>query len=218
MNDKLTTILYLVGFTVAAMLLFYFLGVNTKDKTESKTSDTSKVITTTITTTENTFTAAQVGNIKRALIDSLTAIYGKKISALMKLQTSAKEEASPFAPSTPLRVLRVPPLNDSVFISEVDTNFVAKDSTGFVTDSISVNSAFVSPTELNANSIHLLNIHHKSFNRNSETRTTINNKEVVIPGKSFFERFSIIPNVSAGYGYFNKKFDVFVGVGITYEF
>lgn len=37
-------------------------------------------------------------------------------------------------------------------------------------------------------------------------------------GKKWYQRFTVSPQVGAGYGIVNKKFDVYVGVGVGYQF
>lgn len=37
-------------------------------------------------------------------------------------------------------------------------------------------------------------------------------------GKKWYQRFTVSPQVGAGYGVFNKKVDMYVGVGIGYQF
>jgi len=171
-------------------------------------SDTTKTTTTRITTTVNSFSIEQIGKIKRHLIDSLSAFYKLRIKALTKVQTIKNSENTQDSSS----------FKNYVFLSEIDTNFVAKDSTGRVTDSTHVKSTFMSSIPLPENSIHFLSMTQKSFNKETETITTITNTKIVEKKKSFFNRFKIVPNISAGYGITSRMFDVYAGVGVTFEF
>ena len=36
--------------------------------------------------------------------------------------------------------------------------------------------------------------------------------------KKWYQKFNVSPQVGVGYGMFNKKFDVYVGVGVGYNF
>jgi hypothetical protein len=42
--------------------------------------------------------------------------------------------------------------------------------------------------------------------------------QYIQPNYTFFDRFKIGINVSAGYGLFNKKIDIYTGIGISYDF
>ena len=54
------------------------------------------------------------------------------------------------------------------------------------------------------------------FNRRQVTNT-IEITKYIEKKRKFHERFHFSPNVSAGYGVFNKNFDVYVGFGVAYE-
>lgn len=172
------------------------------------TTDTTITVTETITETENTFTAEQVGSIKQVLIDSLSAVYGAVINNLRKAETEKGRIGETAAE----------PEKQVAYVSEIDSSFVAVDDTGNVTDSINVTSTFISPDPLPENSLHLLRMKHKSFNRHTETTTTITTETLVEKRKSFLERFSISPNLSAGVGLISKQFDFYFGVGVSYGF
>ena len=36
--------------------------------------------------------------------------------------------------------------------------------------------------------------------------------------KDWKDRFHIVPNISAGYGFINRRFDIYAGVGVAYQF
>jgi hypothetical protein len=36
--------------------------------------------------------------------------------------------------------------------------------------------------------------------------------------EKWYKKFSVSPQVGVGYGMFNKKFDAYVGVGVSYRF
>ena len=101
---------------------------------------------------------------------------------------------------------------DTDYISKIDSLFESTDSTGFVTDQITITSAFISPLPVPDNSMHLLTIKHRSFTKYIETTKIVEYK------KSFLEKFEIAPNISAGYGMIHKQFDIYAGIGIKYEF
>lgn len=191
---------------VATALLTFFLTRECTSKYEviGMASDTTKITKTKISVSTNLFSAEQVGKIKRRLIDSLSLAYRQAIKEQEKDQEQDQEKDSAY--------------NKFVYTSEIDTNFVAKDSAGNVTDSMHVKSTFISPTPLPENSLHLVSMDHKSFNKETETNTTITNTNTVEKKRSFYDRFRIIPNVSAGYGITSRMFDVYAGVGITFEF
>lgn len=174
-----------------------------KYETVGTTSDTTKTTTTKITTSVSSFSVEQVGKIKRrALIPAFSQREKEKNSATETKLDAMKDSSS----------------SGYVYVSEIDTNFVAKDSTGKVTDCMKVKSTFISPAPLPENSIHTVSVDHKSFNKETETTTTITNTNIVEKKKNFFDRFKIRPNVSAGYGITSRMFDVYAGIGITFEF
>lgn len=204
----------LIALVITVLLTFFITKeCSTKYEVVGTNSDTTKTTTTKITTSLNSFSAEQIGKIKRRLIDSLSlayrqagAVYMKKIKEQEKDQEHEQDQEKDSA------------YDKFVYTSEIDTNFVAKDSAGNVTDSMHVKSTFISPTPLPENSIHLVSMDHKSFTKEKETTTTITNSKIVEKKRSFFDRFRIIPNVSAGYGITSRMFDVYAGVGITFEF
>jgi len=101
---------------------------------------------------------------------------------------------------------------DVIYMSDIDTTFIAVDDSGFVTDSIQISSVFYSPTPIDKSSLHLLLINHTSYNKKVETTKIVEYK------KGFFERFEVSPSITAGYGLLNKQFEVVVGAGIRYDF
>lgn len=54
------------------------------------------------------------------------------------------------------------------------------------------------------------------FNRRQVTNT-IEITKYIEKKRKFHERFHFSPNVSAGYGVFNRNLDVYVGFGVAYE-
>ena len=177
-------------------------------------SDTTTTTTTKITTSENVFTAVHVGKIKKMLIDSLDAVYKNKLA---KLLTTLRRQTADKPISTNSAEGKERNDSDYVFVSEIDTNFVAHDSSGAVTDSMNVKSTVISKEPLPESLIHLLMINHKSFYKETETSTTIKTIKIVEQKRSWIDRFQIRPNVSVGVGIFTKTFDAYAGVGISYE-
>lgn len=55
------------------------------------------------------------------------------------------------------------------------------------------------------------------FNRR-EVANTIEITKYLEKKKKFLDRFHISPNISAGYGLINRKPDIYVGIGVSYEF
>jgi hypothetical protein len=175
----------------------------------NKKSDTTTTVKVKVKVQESSFSAEQVGNIKRVLIDSLSAVYGKRIklsSSFDRLRMTGQDNNED---STVKK--------EYAYVSEVDTVFVAVDENNEVTDSLHVTSTFISPEPLPESSLHLLNLKHKSFNKTVETETTITTTETVEQKKTFWNRFIIVPNVSAGIGLINRQFDIYAGVGIGFE-
>jgi len=103
------------------------------------------------------------------------------------------------------------------YVSEIDSNFAAVNDSGEVTDSLQITSTFISPEPLPENSLHLLLINHKSFNKEVFINRDITTTITVVKKKTWLERFIIIPNVSAGIGLIHRQFDFYAGVGIGYE-
>lgn len=200
-------IMIVVLFTAAATFLL------TKEfspefEVVSKKSDTTFVTRVTTDEIENTFTTEQVGNIKRVLIDSLQNIYKNKINRLMadgkwKMENVESKDSSI--------------VTEYVYVSKMDTIFVAHDENDQVTDSLHITSTFFSPYILSNNSLHWLQIKHKSFNKTIEKERTITTTELIEKEKTFWDRFHVGPNVSVGIGLINKQFDFYVGIGINYE-
>lgn len=87
--------------------------------------------------------------------------------------------------------------------SEIDTVFVRYDSIYRITDTIRVNAQFISPIPINPFTYHFANIQTNRIRDAPKIDT---------------EALSLGANASAGYGLFTKKFDVYVGVGLSYKF
>lgn len=203
-REILTTIIMVLLVIVA----IYF-AVKQPSAIDHSTSNTKTVTTEEVTTVKNTFSIEQVTQIKRALTDSLAKVYGSIIKSL-------KSNDLTFNPSP----FEGEGNKDSLFsyISEVDSEFVVKDDSGSVTDLLDVKSTFISPIPLDPNSVHLLKVNHTAFRK--ETRTDFRSYDTiyVYQSRGFWERFIISPNLSAGYGLFNKKFDLYAGIGLNFEF
>lgn len=64
---------------------------------------------------------------------------------------------------------------------------------------------------------------NKNDGDNNQTLITTESGSEIIPTtvfrkkEKFFDRFTIGPQLGVGYGTFNQKFDVYLGVGITYK-
>ncbi|MBI1936660.1 MAG: hypothetical protein HYS25_00905 [Ignavibacteriales bacterium] len=207
----------LIAIVITALFTFFLTRECTsKYEVANTESDTTETTTTKITVRQNTFTAVHVGKIKKILADSLDAVYK---NLLVKFQTPHLPNLGGEKQDRDLDVVQSDSIgSDSryAYVSDMDTNFVTRDSSGFVIDSISVHTAVLSNKPL-PEVVQLLVINHKSFNKKEETTIKINNKEIVERKKSFFERFKISPNVSFGVGAFTKTFDVYAGIGISYE-
>ena len=156
---------------------------------------------------ENSFAIVDFGKLKIHLIDSLKrtlkpeliAVYEANNYNLDSLISEAKKEAlAQFKDS----------LNKPVFSSRVDSNFVVKDSSGRVRDSIQVFAYFHSPIPLHKFSQHTISMHVKSFGYDS-TKT-------IMP-KSFWS--NIKPGLMAAYGYGlkAKMWDWFIGAGANFD-
>jgi hypothetical protein len=200
-------------FSIILVAIMFFSNKYCSNKYEivGTKSDTSKVTKTKIIKSKNIFTAEQVGKIKRVLIDSLSALYQAKIKNISTKKISSTGNVY-------VQIKDSNSYNKYVYQSVIDTNLIAKDSSGRVTDSTHVKSTFMSPLPLSQSCIHLLSILQKSFSKETETLTTISNTTFIEKKKNIFERFKIIPNVSPGFGLIHGLFDINVGVGITYEF
>lgn len=197
-KETLTTILLVLLVAVA----IYF-AVKKPTVIDHSTSNTKAVTTEEVTTVKNTFSIEQVAAIKRVLTDSLVKVYGSIIHNL-KLNQSQLNHAS----------------GDSgySYISEVDSQFVVKDDSGSVTDLLEVKSTFISSIPLPENSVHLVKLNHTSFRKETKTLSHTSDTVYVNQDKSFWDRFVISPNISAGYGLITKKFDVYTGIGLSFEF
>lgn len=197
-KETLTTILLVLLVAVA----IYF-AVKKPTVIDHSTSNTKTVTTEEVTTVKNTFSIEQVAAIKKVLTDSLVKVYGSIIHNL-KLNKSQLNYTS----------------SDSgySFISEIDSQFVVKDDSGSVTDLLDVKSTFISSVPLPENSVHLVKLNHTSFRKETKTLSYTSDTVYVNQDKSFWERFVISPNISAGYGLITKKFDVYTGIGLSFEF
>jgi hypothetical protein len=178
------------------------------NKPDCITADTSFAVKTKVTSSRNLFTAGQVGNIKRMLIDSLKHVFNNTYQTISKSSYPVLKELDDLKRSS---------ADTGVYTSIIDSNFIAKDSSGFITDSTYVKSVFVSHEKLPANCVHLLTVEQKSFTRQKEITRTITNREIIEKQRGFFERFKIVPNVSAGVGLITKTFDIYAGVGFCFE-
>ena len=192
---------------VTALLTYYLtreFGTYNVIGTHSDTTSTERI---SYNYTQNTFTAAQIGKIKRVLTDSLNAIYKSKLRQVYAgpVQVSEGDLPRPVAD-----------LPEYVYSSESDTSFAAKDSLGVI-DSLKIIASFISTEPIPKKSIHTIAI--ESFTRHKEAikETTITNTTVVEKKKSIFDLIKIKPNVSAGYGLFKNKFDVYVGLGVEVD-
>ena len=201
---------YILGIIVAIIVLAvigYFI-FNKPSGVDHSTSNTITKTTEEIKTTQNTFSVEQVAVIKKALTDSLKKVYGAIINKLKEGHTSPFD----FAQGDTNEI------SSYSYISEVDSQFIVKDDSGSVTDMLSVKSTFISPNLLPTNSVHLLRLNHTSFRKETKTDSKSYDTIYVYQSRGFWERFIISPNISAGYGLFNKQFDVYTGIGLSFEF
>ncbi|MCZ7608906.1 MAG: hypothetical protein M5U17_01960 [Ignavibacterium sp.] len=208
MENKLK---YILGIIVALIVLAgvgYFV-INKPASVSHSASNTITKTTEEIKTTQNNFTVEQVAVIKKALTDSLAKVYGSIINSLRSNDLAvnpspAKGEGN----------------KDSLFsyVSEVDSQFAVKDDSGSITDLLEVKSTFISPVPLTGNYAHLVKLDHTAFRKETKTDSRTYDTIYVYQSRGFWERFVISPNVSAGYGLINKKFDVYTGVGLSFEF
>lgn len=158
--------------------------------------------------TEDYYTAEQVNNIKMILIDSLERKYQRDLSSLERRIDHSKTQPRNNCPGE-AEFISASDSNDTDFgyayVSEIDTSFVRIED-GEVTDSINVNSVFISAEPIPDNHYHFVDLKHFS------TRKV---KEIKIDNST---GLTIGPNLSAGYGFINKKFDIYAGLGIKYDF
>lgn len=158
--------------------------------------------------TEDYYTAVQVDNIKKILIDSLEKKYQKEFSSLKRRIALSSAQPRNNCPGE-AEFISSSDSNDTdygyAYISEIDTSFVRIED-GEVTDSINVNSVFISNEPIPDNHYHFVDLKHFS------TRKV---KEIKIDNSTGLE---IGPNLSVGYGFMNKKFDIYAGLGIKYDF
>jgi len=203
MNNKIQI---LIAIVISTLITFYLTRkCSDNHKIISAETDTSTAVTTKIYEVENSFSAIQSGRIKKILIDSINNIYKNK---LFKIEQELKQRNA---------VNTKKNQDEFIYLSEIDTVYIATDSTGFIMDSIRIKSTVYSNEPLPDNLIHTLTLNHKSFNKEKEIITTITNKEIIEKKKSIFSLLKIIPNVSVGYGLINKTFDVYAGIGIIIE-
>lgn len=203
MKDNLKYILGILVALIVLVVVGYFI-FNKPSSVNHSTSNTKTVTTEEIKTTQNTFTIEQVSVIKKALTDSLEKVYGSIIKKLKAVNTPGEKDSTEY--------------DGYSYFSEVDSQFVVKDDSGSVTDMLNVKSTFISSKLLPVTSVHLLKVNHTSFRKETKTDSKTSDTVYVKENKSFWERFVISPNVSAGYGLINKKFDVYTGVGLSFEF
>lgn len=201
-RETITTILMVL--LVAAVIYF---AVKQPSAIDHSTSNTKTVTTEEVTTVKNTFSIDQVAQIKKVLTDSLRNVYGsiiKSLSSRSSVSSSLSEDSTEY--------------DNYSYISEVDSQFVVKDDSGSVTDLLDVKSTFISHSPLDTNSVHLVKVIHTSFRKETKTDSKTSDTVYVKESKSFWERFTISPNIAAGYGLINKKFDVYTGVGLSFGF
>ena len=205
MTEKLKYILgILIALTVLIVMAYFIF--NKKEVTKT-TSNTNTVKTTSVHIDENTFTVEQVANIKKALTDSLVNQYGEIIKQLKTDKAAVNDTTGQTKNRTPVYS----------YVSEIDSNIIAKDSTGNATDEIRITSTFISPEPLAQNSLHLLKVRHKSFSKNTATQTTRTDSVFIKESKGLLDLISITPNISAGYGLIHKQFDFYTGIGISID-
>lgn len=204
MENKLKYILgILVALIVLVVLGYFIFNFNKSPEVTHSTSDTKTVTTESITTVKNTFTVEQVTQIKKALTDSLVKVYGLIIKRLKPVTIPEREDSN---------------LNNNYsYISEVDSQFVVKDSSGYTTDLLNVKSVVISKEPL-PELLHLLKLQVTSFRKQTKTDSKTLDTVYVKENETFWERFTVSPNISAGYGLFNRQFDVYAGVGLSFEF
>ena len=199
-NTKETITTIILVLLVGAAIYF---AVKKPTAIDHSTSSTKTVTTEEVTTVKNTFSIEQVAAIKKVLTDSLENVYGSIIRNLRSNQSQSNDTSG---------------YSTFSYISEVDSQFVVKDDSGSVTDLLDVKSTFISPVLLSENSVHLVKLNHTSFRKETKTLSHTSDTIYVNQDKSFWERFVISPNISAGYGLINKKFDVYTGIGLSFEF
>jgi hypothetical protein len=214
MKENFKYILAIIVALAVLIVVSYFV-FNKPAKVTHSTSNTKTVTTESITTVQNTFTIEQVAQIKKVLTDSLRNVYGAIINRLIRRGGQDDHTLNPSSYEGDGDSTNLSPYS---YVSEVDSNIVVKDSSGSITDMFKVKSTFISPVLLAENSLHLLRLNHTSFRKGTKTDSKTSDTVYVNTTKNFWERFTISPNISAGYGLFNKQFDIYTGVGFSFEF
>lgn len=215
LNNSAGTIKIFLAVIITALLTFFltreFSGGYEKI---GSASDTTSSTTVKYIPQRSSFSAVQIGNIKRRLIDSLSGIYkakAKQVFAGPQLPAVKPDSADQKAEVKPEEELQY------AYTSEIDSIIVAKDSTGKTTDSTHAKSTIISDTPLSKKLIHLLEIDHTSYNKETAIETKITDTIIVEKKKSFFDLFKIKIGVVGGYDIINKQFGITAGAGFVFE-
>jgi len=208
---------------VVTALLTFFLTKNCSGGYEivDRKADTTSTVKTNYTYTQNLYSAAEVGKIKRVLTDSLSAIYKAKIKEAYAAKvpvnsptgklSSVEEQASGVKPAEKLP--------EYSYISEAQKSFVKKDSTGKTVDSAKVSVAYISPIPLSDKAVHSIELETFAMHKETIKETTIKETITVEMKKSFLENlfgsFRLKPAATYGYDVINNKFGLTVGIGLT---
>jgi len=201
-----TTIKIIFAVVITALLVFFltreFIPVYVPGETKS---DTVTVSDTVYVPVKQHINAVKTGGIKKRLIDSSDAFYNA-LNPVQKDSSAAEKDTALY-----------------VYESVIDTTIAIKDSSGRITNSVHAASVFTSPVPLDARSVHSMSIDSYHLNEIIKEEKTITETIILEENKSFFNLWGFFKKIkfavtlAPGYGFINKVFDVFAGVGLSYE-
>ncbi|MGK9367527.1 hypothetical protein ACSSWA_01340 [Melioribacter sp. Ez-97] len=215
MSDRTKNILKLIIIAISAAFAGYFGGNQIYPLVEEGVKTDSTIIVKEVrTVTTNEFTAEAKAKIKAQLLDSLKGLIKPELKVIYK-QNKINID-SIYAEAKKQYEKELSENGPRIFTSTVDTNYVAKDSSGRTRDSIHIVSEFRSPIPLALASQHLISLQHYSYDYDRTISKTVNTTRTITK-KNLWSNVS--PGVLAAYGYGikNKTWDFFIGAGASID-
>lgn len=217
MSDKTKDILKTVLIIIVTALATYFGSQYLPGSVEKVTRDSTVTISVKQTTQTAAFEAELKSKLRIELLDSLKGalkpelitVYRDKKYNLDSLISEARKDA---LSKLKARTNGKP----AAFISEADTNYVLKDSTGRIRDSIKVISSFISPIPLHSLARHYIKLFHTTYDYDTYTDKWVETTKTITK-KTFWD--NVKPGLMAAFGYGIKtaKWDFFIGAGANID-
>lgn len=116
----------------------------------------------------------------------------------------------------PLEVVKVK--TDTVYDKEGNEIQLVTENKAFKDTLCNRNDSIILTNYISGVNVQLDSIRAEWRKQELTTTNTIEIVKYIKEKKSFWNRFTVSPQIGVGYGAFNRKFDTYIGVGIGYDF